>query len=78
MPELDSNTDGGELIIGCLSYRVSPDDRVVLGAAFGCCLFLTTALVQILDKVREKVASDLELGGCFRRVLRFPPLLTTG
>ena len=26
----------------------------------------------------EKVASDLELGGCFRRVLRFPPLLTTG
>ena len=26
----------------------------------------------------EEVASDLGLGGGFRRVLRFPPLLTTG
>ena len=26
----------------------------------------------------EKVASDLGLGGGFRLVLRFPPLLTTG
>ena len=39
---------------------------------------LTTAWVRILAWACEKVASDLGLGGGFRRVLQFPPLLTTG
>ena len=36
--------------------------------------------ISMLHALRacEKVASDLELGGGFRQVLRFPPLLTTG
>ena len=34
--------------------------------------------VQIPAWACEKVANDLGLGGGFRRVLRFPPLLTTG
>ena len=45
-------------------------------AATDCMLSLTTAWVRIPAYVCEKVASDLELGGVFRRVLRFPPLLT--
>ena len=41
-------------------------------------LSLTTAWVRIPAWACEKVASDLGLGGGFRRLLRFPPLLTTG
>ena len=41
-------------------------------------LSLTTAWVRIPAWACEKVATDLELGGGIRRVLRFPPLLTTG
>ena len=41
-------------------------------------LSFTTACVRIPAWACEKVASDLGLGGGFRRVLRFPPLLTTG
>ena len=37
---------------------------------------LLTAWVRIRARACEKVASDLGLGGGFRRVLRFPPLLT--
>ena len=51
---------------------------VVEGAATECMLSLTTAWVRILAWACEKVASDLGLGGGFRCVLRFPPLLTTG
>ena len=45
---------------------------------------LTARCLSPLSRVRivawacEKVASDLGLGGGFRRVQRFPPLLTTG
>ena len=38
---------------------------------------LTSAWVRIPAWACGKVASDLGLGGGFRRVLRFPPLLTT-
>ena len=41
-------------------------------------LALTTDWVRIPAWVCEKVASDLGLGGGFRRVRRFPQLLTTG
>ena len=53
------------------------DGRVIKGNATDCTLSLTTAWVQIPAWAYEKVASDLGLGGGFRRVLRFPPLLTT-
>ena len=46
-----------------------------------CTLSLTTTWVRIMASVAwacENVASDLGLGGGFRRVLWFPPLLTTG
>ena len=43
-----------------------------------CTLSLTTAWVRIPTWACEKVASDLGLGGGFRRVLRFPPPHTTG
>ena len=42
------------------------------------CLSLTTVRVRIPPGACEKVASDLGLDGCFRRVLRFPPPVTTG
>ena len=54
------------------------DGRVVLGAATDCTLPLTTAWVRIPTWACEKVASDLGLGGGFRRVLRFRPPYTTG
>ena len=38
----------------------------------------TAAWVRIPSWACEKVTSDLGLGGGFRRVLRFPPLFTTG
>ena len=53
------------------------DGLVVLGAATDCTLSLTTAWVRIPAWACEKVASNLGLGGGFRRVLQFPPLLTT-
>ena len=49
-----------------------------IGAATDCTLSLTTAWVRIPAWACEKVASDLGLGGVYRRVLRFPPLHTTG
>ena len=51
---------------------------IALTAATDCTLSLTTARVRILAWACEKVASELGLGGGFRRVLRFPPQLTTG
>ena len=53
------------------------DGRVVLGAATDGTLSPTTAWVQIPVWACVKVASDFGLGGGFRRVLQFPPLLTT-
>ena len=41
-------------------------------------LSLTTVWVRIPVWTCEKVASNLGLGGGFCRILRFPPLLTTG
>ena len=41
------------------------------------CLSPLPAWVRILAWACEKVASDLGLGGGFRRVLRFPPPHTT-
>ena len=43
---------------------------MVWGAATDCTLSLTTAWVRIPAWACEKVASDLGLGGGFRRVLR--------
>ena len=39
---------------------------------------LTTARVRIRGRAFEKIISDLGLGGGFRRLLRFPPLVITG
>ena len=41
-------------------------------------LSLTTVWVRIPPEACEKVASDLGLCGGFRRVLLFPPPITTG
>ena len=47
-------------------------------AATYCTLSLTSVWVRIPAWACAKVGSDLGLGGGFRRVLRFPPLPTTG
>ena len=52
-------------------------ERSINGAGADCSLSLTTARVRIPAGACEKVNSDLGVGGGFRRVLRFPPLLTT-
>ena len=39
---------------------------------------LTTVRVRIPPRACEKVANDLGLGSGFRRVLGFPPSVTTG
>ena len=46
--------------------------NIVINAATDCTLSLTTAWAY------EQVANDLGLGGGYRRVFRFPQLLTTG
>ena len=58
--------------------KASSDGRVVSGTATDWTLSLTIAWVWIPAWACEKVASDLGLGGGFRRVLWFPPLSTTG
>ena len=57
---------------------VCPEGRVVSGVATECWLFLTNAWVRILSGACENVASDLELGGGFRRALPIPPPVITG
>ena len=60
----------------CSYYFTLNDSSRPLGAT-DCTQSLTSVLVRISAWVCEKVASVMGLGGGFRRVLRFSPLLTT-
>ena len=64
--------------VGSLTFRVCSMPTQGIYHLFTALLSLTTTWVRIQAWACEKVASDLGLGSGSRRVLRFPPQLTTG